>query len=144
MCSVRNVIPKWKVKTKLKVALYVLTWLKESKIKQAKNASILTIPITFSKLSFLSTCNVYQAWKFLSPREMNVSLRNYDPARAFSSSLLRAIIAHNHLRFFKIFSNFVHFRPNVQRFCPFLSFFNIFSPPFLALFLKNSTHALTF
>ena len=52
--------------------------------------------------------------------------------RAYSSSLLRAIIACNHLPFFKIFSNFVHFCPNFQIFCP-----------FLALFLKNRTHALT-
>ena len=43
--------------------------------------------------------------------------------RAFSSSLLRAIIARNHLLFFKIFSNFVHFCPNFQIFCPFLTFF---------------------
>ena len=49
-------------------------------------------------------------------------------SRAFSSSLLRAIIAFNHLPFFKIFSNFVNFCPNFQIFCPFLSFFNIFCP----------------
>ena len=46
--------------------------------------------------------------------------------RAFSSSLLRAIIAHNHLLFFKIFSNFVYFCPNFQIFCPFLPFLEIF------------------
>ena len=43
--------------------------------------------------------------------------------RAFSSCLLRAIIARNHLPFFKILSNFVHFCLNVQIFCPFLPFF---------------------
>ena len=46
-----------------------------------------------------------------------------DMARPFSSSLLRAIIARNHVPFFKIFSNFVHFGSNVQIFCPFLPFF---------------------
>ena len=37
-------------------------------------------------------------------------------ARAYFSSLLNAIIAHNHLSFFKVFSSFVHFRPNFQIF----------------------------
>ena len=60
--------------------------------------------------------------------------------RAFSSSLLRAIIVRNHLPFFKVFSNFVHFCPTFQIFCPFLTFFC----PFFPLFLKNRTHALTF
>ena len=55
--------------------------------------------------------------------------------RAHSSSLLHAIIAHNHLPFFKIFSNFVHFCPNFQIFCHFLPFFNIFCP-FLPFFWK--------
>ena len=59
--------------------------------------------------------------------------------RAYSSSLLRAIIARNHLPFFKIFSNFVHFCPNLQIFCPFLPFFC----SFFAFFLKNHTHVLT-
>ena len=48
--------------------------------------------------------------------------------RAYSSSLLRAmraIIARNHLLIFKLFSNFVHFCPNFQIFCPFLPFFGI-------------------
>ena len=60
---------------------------------------------------------------------------------AYSSSLLHAIIPRNHLPFFKIFSNFVHFCPNFQNFPPFLPFLNIFLP-FFALFLKNRTHAL--
>ena len=47
----------------------------------------------------------------------------YIQLRAFFSSLLHAIIAHKHLPFFKIFSNFVHFCPNFQIFCPFLPFF---------------------
>ena len=42
--------------------------------------------------------------------------------RAYFSSLLCAIIARNHLLFFKIFSNFVHFCPNFQVFCPFSTF----------------------
>ena len=43
-------------------------------------------------------------------------------SRAFSSSLLHAIMACNHLPFFKIFSNFVHFCTKFQIFCPFCSF----------------------
>ena len=39
--------------------------------------------------------------------------------RAYSNSLMRVKIACNHLPFFKIFSNFVHFCPNFQIFCPF-------------------------
>ena len=48
---------------------------------------------------------------------------NPDGKRAFSSSLLCAIVAHNHLPFFKIFSNIVHFCPNFQIFFLFLTFF---------------------
>ena len=51
---------------------------------------------------------------------------NPDGKRAFSSSLLRAIVACNHLPFFKIFSNLVHFYPNFQIFCRFLTFFAFF------------------
>ena len=50
--------------------------------------------------------------------------------RAFSSSLLRAVIARNHLSFFKIFSNFVYFCQNFQICCPFFPFFNMFLPFF--------------
>ena len=39
--------------------------------------------------------------------------------RAYSSSLLCAIITHNHLPFFKIFSNFVHFCQNFKYFALF-------------------------
>ena len=42
--------------------------------------------------------------------------------RAYSSSLLYAIIIYNHLPFFKIFSDFVDFCPNFQIFFPFLTF----------------------
>ena len=59
--------------------------------------------------------------------------------RAYSSSLLRAIIACNDLPFFKIFSKFAYFCPNFQIFWP-LTFFL----PFSALFLKNRKHTLTF
>ena len=48
---------------------------------------------------------------------------NPDSKRAFSSSLIRAIVTRNHLPFFKIFPNLVHFGPNFQIFCPFLTFF---------------------
>ena len=50
----------------------------------------------------------------------------------YSSSLVPSITACNHLPFFKMFSNFVHFCPNFQIFCPF------FCP------LNNRTHVLTF
>ena len=50
------------------------------------------------------------------------------PSRAYSSSLMCAIIARNHLPFFKIFSNFVHFCPNFQYFALFKHFFAIFCP----------------
>ena len=62
---------------------------------------------------------------------------NPDGKRAFSSSLLRAIVAHSHLPFFKIFLNLVHFCPNFQIFCLFLTFFFAFS-------LENHMHAVTF
>ena len=53
--------------------------------------------------------------------------------RAYSQSLLHAIIMCNYLPFFKIFSHFVHFCPNYQIFCPFLPFLIFF-----ALFLSFS------
>ena len=58
--------------------------------------------------------------------------------RVFSSSLLRAIIARNHLPFFKIFSILYVFAKILN----ILPFFLTFSP-FFVLFLKNLTHALT-
>ena len=57
----------------------------------------------------------------------------FSVSRACSISLLRAIITRNHLPFFKTFSNFVHFCPNLQTFCPFLTSLTIFCPVF-ALF----------
>ena len=50
--------------------------------------------------------------------------------RALSSSLLRAIITRNHVPFFKIFSNFVHFWANFQIFCSFFDLFKHFFPFF--------------
>ena len=53
--------------------------------------------------------------------------------RAYSSSLMCVIVACMGLPFFKIFSNFVHFCPNFQIFCPFLPFFSkIASMPLLS------------
>ena len=57
-------------------------------------------------------------------------------SKAFSGSLLPAIMARNHLPFFKIFSSVVHFCPHFQIFFTFLPFLNIFLP-FFSLFLKN-------
>ena len=48
---------------------------------------------------------------------------NPDGKSTFSSSLFRAIVAPNHLAFFKILSNLVHFCLNFQIFCPFLTVF---------------------
>ena len=62
-------------------------------------------------------------------------------SRAYSNSLLRAIVARNHLPFFKIFSNFVHFCPNFQIFNPFLPLFNIF---FLKKRQKLTEHTKNF
>ena len=45
------------------------------------------------------------------------------PIRVYYNCLVHVIIAHNHVPFFKIFSNFVHFCPNFPIFCPFLHFF---------------------
>ena len=62
---------------------------------------------------------------------------------AFSSSLLHAITTRNHLPFYKIFSNLIHFCPNFEIFCPFLTFFPLFSgksharPNFLEQTLAN-------
>lgn len=64
-------------------------------------------------------------------------------SRTFSSSLLLAIIARNHPSFFKIFSHFLHFCPNVQIFCPFLPIFNIVFALF-CFFSEKSQHAHTF
>ena len=47
--------------------------------------------------------------------------------KAYSSSLLRQIIACSHLPFLKIFSNFAHFWPNFKVFCPFSTFHFPFS-----------------
>ena len=72
--------------------------------------------------------SIYDQASFL----ISFSLHSFS---SFSSSWLNAIIACNHLPFFKIFSNFVLFCPNFQIFCPFSPFFNIFWS-FGALFLK--------
>ena len=42
--------------------------------------------------------------------------------RAYSTSVIRVIIAHNYLPFFKIIPNFVHFCRNFQIFFPFCPF----------------------
>ena len=51
---------------------------------------------------------------------------NLDGKRAFSSRLLYEIVARNHVPFFKISSNFVHFCPNFQFFAHFKHFFAFF------------------
>ena len=67
----------------------------------------------------------------------NLGLNRKRPVfRAFSSSLLCAIIAGNHLPFSKCFQILYIFAQISRIFCLFLLFF--------ALFLKNCTHSLTF
>ena len=46
--------------------------------------------------------------------------------RAYSSCFMHAIVACMRLPFFKLLSNFVHFCPNFQIFCPFHSFLPFF------------------
>ena len=60
----------------------------------------------------------------------------------FSSSSLPAIIAHNHLPTFKIFSNFVHFCPIFKYFALFYPFLTFFLPLF-ALFCPFSEKSQT-
>ena len=64
--------------------------------------------------------------------------------RPYSSSLLCAITACNHLPFFKIFGNFVYFWPNFQDILPFLNIFGSFSEKSHACtyFLEQSLVAL--
>ena len=71
---------------------------------------------------------------------MSQFLYNKNIDRAYSSSLLRTIIARNHLPFFQ---NIVKFSIFLPKFLSYFPFFNIF-PPVIALFLKNRTHACTF
>ena len=46
-------------------------------------------------------------------------ISKYWQDRTYSNSLLHVINSYNHLPFFKIFSNFVHFCANFQIFCAF-------------------------
>ena len=57
--------------------------------------------------------------------------------RAYPNSLLRAIIARNHLTFFKIFSN-VHFCPKFSNILPFFDLFKHFYP------FSEKFHACTY
>ena len=79
--------------------------------------------------------------------------KNWDPVKSpppphpqnlclFSSSSLPAIIAHNHLPTFKIFSNFVHFCPIFKYFALFYPFLTFFLPLF-ALFCPFSEKSQT-
>ena len=71
--------------------------------------------------------NMQIFWGFCPP----LNTRNFPwTGRVFPSNLLCAIMARNHLPFFKLFSSFVHFCPNFQIFCSFLPFF------FLSFFWK--------
>ena len=57
------------------------------------------------KRKHVSVCNI--------PKYL-ICLRLILPSRAYSSCFMHAIVARIKLPFFKIFSNFVHFRPNFQ------------------------------
>ena len=95
-------------------------------------------------VNFKQVFRIVQVFSLLTFKKVDVGQESSEISpflgRAFSSSLRRAIVACNHLPFFKIFSNFVHF---CKKFSNILPFFNIFLS-FFALFLKNRTHALTF
>ena len=72
------------------------------------------------------SCNF--SWQRMKMQQ-HLSARNnifyvyfFNITRVYSSSLLCSIVGRNRLPFFKIYSNFVHFCPNSQMFCP---FFNI-------------------
>ena len=74
-------------------------------------------------------CMVYLQFVKLN-RKFYLPLKIVWAIGAYSRSLLRAIIARNHLLSFKIFSNFVHFCPNFQIFCLFFALFCSFFCPF--------------
>ena len=60
-----------------------------------------------------------EIWEWLHSWNWVFLISKYWQDRAFSNNFLRTIIACNHLSFFKIFLNFVHFCANFQIFCPF-------------------------
>ena len=76
-------------------------------------------------IDLLWTGNICWATCF-HPYSSKMKWRKDNFSRAFSSSSLHAIITRNHLAFFKLFSNFVHFYPNFQIFYLFLPILNIF------------------
>ena len=82
------------------------------------------ILISCSKLGFNKHLKVVE---FIFQKKIQYTQNMVNGARAFSSSLLLAIIARNHLPLFKIFSNFVQILP---KFSDILLFFNIFLPFF--------------
>ena len=95
-----------------------------NKIKLHINLYIMSFSMSFSMYTIISMYTEVLSYT----RATNICWmeNNPDGKRAFSSSLLRAIVTRNHLPFFKIFSNLVHFCPNFQIFCPFLTFFCLF------------------
>ena len=58
-------------------------------------------------------------WEWLHSWNWVFLISKYWQDRPYSSSLLRVIVACNHLPFFKSFSSFVHFCANFQILCPF-------------------------
>ena len=70
--------------------------------------------------------------------DTRLSFEQHITSRAFSSTLLRAIIARNHLHFFKISSTFLYFCPNFQIFFPFFALFKHFFTLFLPFFSEKS------
>ena len=102
-----------------------------NRIWESKNADLLEITVD-QDLKFYKHVNkicskanrkinvLPRMQSFLSAGKRRIIFTSF--TRAFSSSLLRAIIAHNYLSFFKIFSSFTHFCPKFQIFCPFTCF----------------------
>ena len=83
----------------------------------------------------LSSCHYF--FYFSRPRIRLIN--EAETTRAHSTSLLRPIMARNHLTLFKIFNKFCTFSRKFWNILPFFLFFNIFCS-----FLKNRIHALTF
>ena len=77
----------------------------------------------FSKITmffkFLSEKSFMVIWEWFHSWNWVFMISKYWKDRAYSSSLLCVIIAYNHLPFFKIISNFVHFCANFLIFYPF-------------------------
>ena len=117
-------------------ATRILDWLRVALVGNKLNTKLsLAIVMKIIKPHLKLTCHVFYIFYREKKSCQNLFFwwyfffivhNNFTENRAYSSSLLRAIIARSHLPFFKILSNFVHFCPNFQIFCRFLPFYYYF------------------